>query len=105
MGKESTKTMKAEKSTTAVNQDKEKDVKQTKSKKTSREQLSGEKKNDPSPPKTPGGRRLSKADARGTYSRVFTEHETTWASRDMKLSCSHNSPTKMLITNFNMWPV
>jgi hypothetical protein len=67
MGKESTKTIKAEKSTTSVNQDKEKDGKQTKSKKTSREQLSGEKKNDPSPPKTPGGRRLSKADARGIH--------------------------------------
>ena len=63
-GKESTKTIKAEKSTTTVNQDKDKDGKQSKSRRMTRDQSSGEKKNDPSPPKTPSGRRASKADCR-----------------------------------------
>jgi hypothetical protein len=49
-----------------VNQDKDKDAKQSKAKKSSKEQLSSEKKNDPtSPNKTAGGRRMSKADVRG----------------------------------------
>ena len=65
MAKESTKTVKAEKSIPTLNQDKEKDTKQTRTKKMSRDQ-SNEKKNDlTSPSKTPGGRRLSKADVRG----------------------------------------
>jgi hypothetical protein len=60
LAKDTTKTLKAEKST--VNQDK--DTKQSKSKKLSRDQ-SSEKKNDPTTPNKTGGRRMSKADVRG----------------------------------------
>ena len=64
--KDTTKTLKTEKSATTLIQDK--DSKQSKTKKMSKDQ-SSEKKSDPtSPNKTPGGRRLSKADVRGTVS-------------------------------------
>ena len=63
-GKDTTKTLKTEKSSTTLNQDK--DTKQGKTKKMSKDQLN-EKKSDPTlPNKTPGGRRMSKADVRGT---------------------------------------